>query len=418
MADPLFENVIRKFNDVADRINLEPRVRTILSQPKNEIIVNFPVKMDDGSYRLFKGYRVQHNNVLGPYKGGFRFHEEVNLDEVKALAMLMTIKCSLAGLPLGGAKGGIKFNPKSVSPAEMERITRRFVHALGANIGPFHDIPAPDVGTNAQTMDWMMDTFVNTASAGERHNLKGVVTGKSVDAGGTVGREAATGTGAVMCIEEWAHVKGLSLSGMSYAIQGFGNVGSWAAVAMARNGARLVAVNDAAGTIIDPNGIDVEALRRYVREHRTLEGFGTCALADRTAFWGVPCDIMIPAALENQIGAAEATALKCRLVAEGANGPTTPEGDAVLEKRGIEIIPDVLCNSGGVIVSYFEWLQNKTGEAWDEERVTHSLRKIITKAHREVASIAAANKIDMRSACYWKALKQIDRVYAARGIFP
>jgi len=267
-------------------------------------------------------------------------------------------------------------------------------------------------------MDWMMDTFVNTASAGERHNLKGVVTGKSVDAGGTVGREAATGTGAVMCIEEWAHVKGLSLSGMSYAIQGFGNVGSWAAVAMARNGARLVAVNDAAGTIIDANGIDVEALRRHVREHRTLEGFGNCALADRTAFWGVPCDIMIPAALENQIGAAEATALKCRLVAEGANGPTTPEGDAVLEKRGIEIIPDVLCNSGGVIVSYFEWLQNKTGEAWDEERVTHSLRKIITKAHREVASIAAANKIDMRSACYWKALKQIDRVYAARGIFP
>ena len=264
------DNVLKKYNAAADLINLESSVRTILSHPKNEIIVNFPVKMDNGEYKIFKGYRIQHNNSLGPYKGGIRYHQEVKLDEVKALAMLMTIKCSLAGLPLGGAKGGVKFNPRDYSNEEIIHITRRFVHALGDNIGPSYDIPAPDMGTNAQTMVWMMDTYMNTREMSQRHNVRGVVTGKSVDCGGTLGRNSATGTGVVMCIEEWAKGTGTDLQNATFSVQGFGNVGSWAAVRLAEHGSKLTAVNDHTGTIVDPNGIDVFALQKYVKHLHLL----------------------------------------------------------------------------------------------------------------------------------------------------
>ena len=420
MADKVvfLEYVMKKFEEVADKINLDPKVRTILSQPKNEIIVNFPVQMDNGEYKLFKGYRIQHNNVQGPYKGGIRYHEEVKLDEVKALAMLMTIKCALVGLPLGGAKGGIKFNPRDYSQDELMRITRRFTHSLGDSIGPNYDIPAPDMGTNAQTMVWMMDTYMNTRDQGSRHNVRGVVTGKSVECGGTLGRNSATGTGVVMCIEEWAKGTDIDLAGSTFSIQGFGNVGSWAAVGLANLGAHLTAVNDHTGTIVCPEGINVYSLKEYVMENGGIAGFGGFPVLSREEFFAHEVDVMVPAALENQIDVAEAEVIKAKLVAEGANGPTTPDGEEILKNKGIEIIPDVLANSGGVIVSYFEWVQNKASNYWIEEKVHCELRRVITSAYLEVVNASKNHNCDMRSASFIKAFESLQSTYALRGIFP
>ncbi|MCM8542121.1 MAG: Glu/Leu/Phe/Val dehydrogenase [Lentisphaeraceae bacterium] len=416
--DIFLKNVMKKFNEVCRAIKLDPSVKTILSQPKNEIIVNFPVKLDNGEYKLFKGYRIQHNNILGPYKGGIRYHQEVKLNEVKALAMLMTIKCSLVGLPLGGGKGGIKFNPHDYSQSELKRITRRFAHSLGDNIGPDYDIPAPDMGTNAQTMVWIMDTYMNTREQNQRHNVRGVVTGKSVECGGTVGRNSATGTGVFMCIEEWAHENEFNLHGATYSVQGFGNVGSWAAMNLAEKGAKLTAVNDHTGTIIDPKGIDVFALKDHVDEHGGIAGFNNMPESTRDDFFKNKVDIIIPAALENQITKYEAELLDVKLVAEGANGPTTPEAEKILAEKGISIIPDVLANSGGVIVSYFEWIQNKTANYWVEERVHNELKRIITTAYSEVSIYSTKHETDMRTACFIKALNSLATVYEQRGIFP
>jgi glutamate dehydrogenase (NAD(P)+) len=403
---------------VADQIQMDRSVRTILSQPKNEIIVNFPVLMDNGEYQLFKGYRIQHNNLLGPYKGGFRYHPDVRLDEVKALAMLMTIKCALAGLPLGGAKGGVKFNPRDYSDAEVKRITRRFIHALGDNIGPSHDIPAPDMGTNSLTMVLMMDTYMNTRGQDQRHNVRGVVTGKTVECGGTKGRTAATGNGVIMCVEEWARANDLDLSHATFSVQGFGNVGSHAALALARHGARLVAVNDHSGSILLPSGLDPGSLQAHVQATGAIAGFDGLPTVSRDAFFAQPVDIFIPAALENQVDAHEAGLLDIRLMAEGANGPTTPAGEAVLHEKGVAIIPDVLANSGGVIVSYFEWVQNKTSESWEEEQVVGELRRTITNAYHDVVAIRAKYDCTMRMACFSKALLTIQHAYDQRGIFP
>jgi len=420
MSGPVLflEYVTKTLDDVAARIKMDPSVHLILSQPKNEIIVNFPVLMDNGEYQLFKGYRIQHNNLLGPYKGGFRYHPDVRLDEVKALATLMTIKCALVGLPLGGAKGGVKFNPRDYSEAEVKRITRRFIHALGDNIGPSHDIPAPDMGTNALTMVVMMDTYMNTRGQDQRHNVRGVVTGKTVECGGTRGRNAATGNGVGMCVEEWAVGNKLSLHGATFSVQGFGNVGSHAAIALARRGSRLVAVNDHTGTLIVPDGIDPEALQAHVQQTGAIAGFQDLPIRSRDDFFAQPVDVLIPAALENQIDTHEATLISARLVAEGANGPTTPAGEALLLEKGTAFIPDVLANSGGVIVSYYEWVQNKTSESWMEEQVTNELRRIITQAYNEVVAIRANHDCTMRTACYIKALTTIQHAYSQRGIFP
>ena len=416
--DIFLKNVMKKFNEVCETINLDPSVKTILSQPKNEIIVNFPVQLDNGEYKLFKGYRIQHNNILGPYKGGIRYHEDVNLDEVKALAMLMTIKCSLAGLPLGGGKGGIKFNPHKYSTGELKRITRRFTHSLGNNIGPDYDIPAPDMGTNSQTMVWIMDTYMNTREQNQRHNVRGVVTGKSVECGGTVGRNSATGTGVVMCVEEWAHENEFDLHGATFSVQGFGNVGSWAAIRLAENGSKLTAVNDHTGTIIDEKGIDVFALKEYVIANGGVAGYNNMTNHSRDQFFSNPVDIMIPAALENQITKHEAKLINAKLIAEGANGPTTPDAENILDAKGIEFVPDVLANSGGVIVSYFEWIQNKTGNYWVEERVHEELKRIITTAYKEVSNYSSKHNTDMRTSCFAKALNSLTAVYSQRGIFP
>ncbi|WDE97508.1 Glu/Leu/Phe/Val dehydrogenase [Lentisphaera profundi] len=416
--DELFKNVITIFNEASKTADISTSIHTILKQPKNEIIVNFPVRMDSGEMKLFKGYRIQHNNILGPYKGGFRFHPQVNLDEVKGLAMLMTLKCSLVGLPFGGAKGGIKFTPKDHSQAELEKITRRFVHALGNNIGPNFDIPAPDMGTNAQTMNWMMDTFLNTSGSLDRQCLKGVVTGKSVKVGGTKGRAQATGYGAVMCIEEWAKQHNHDISQKTFIIQGFGNVGSWAAKRLDSLGAKVIAVNDCVGTLHMKDGIPIRQLSEYVQENGSLEGFMDQELLTREEFFAMKADVMIPAALENQIGKDEANAAQVTLIVEGANGPINNEGDKILTEKGIEIIPDVLANSGGVIVSYFEWLQNRSNDYWHEHHVLEKLHDKIIQAYHEVHDLSIELNISKRQAAYIKALKNIDEVYTERGIFP
>jgi|HubBroStandDraft_1064217.scaffolds.fasta_scaffold39747_3 glutamate dehydrogenase (NAD(P)+) len=412
----------RAIQDYLDRaakvVNLEPYVRTILSQPKNEIIVNFPVKMDNGEVRNFKGYRVQHNNLLGPFKGGIRFHPGVTLDDVKALAAMMTWKCSLLRVPFGGGKGGIKFDPRGVSKTELQRITRRFTHALGGNIGPEYDIPAPDMGTNAQTMAWMMDTYSNMVGSYQKQSVRGVVTGKPVASGGTLGRAKATGQGMVYCVTEWAAEHNFSLEGSTMIVQGFGNVGSNAAVILSKLGVSTIAVGDHSGYLLNPEGFNAHKLQDYVEVNGSIAGYPNGKSITREEFFSTKADIFAPCALENQIGESEARALNVKLVVEGANGPTNPAGERITIDRGIEILPDVLANSGGVTVSYYEWVQNKRSESWTEEEVDERLEKAMKRAYREVSDMARSKKVDLRIAAYALALQRIELVYKERDIFP
>jgi glutamate dehydrogenase (NAD(P)+) len=413
----LYQGVCDRFERMASFINLDAKVHLIMSQPKAELMVHFPVKMDDGTYQLFKGYRIQHNNLLGPYKGGMRFSPEVSLDEVKGLAMLMTLKCALVKLPLGGAKGGIKYNPHEHSPEENQRITRRFTIALGNNIGPSYDIPAPDMGTNAQYMDWMMDTYHNLY--GRKVEDKAVVTGKSVACGGSVGRASATGYGAVYCLEEWAKAKNVPLKGATFSIQGFGNVGSNAAVKLEELGARLVAVNDHTGTLINPDGISSSELSKYVIEHRGIKGFQPeHEVDDVNQFWGLETDFMVLAAMENTVTETNADLIRTRLILEGANGPVTTEAEEMLLKKGIEIIPDVLANAGGVIVSYFEWVQNRNSEYWNGETVDAKLREKIISAYHQMVKVSEEQQISLREAAFVESLKHLEEVYLKRGVWP
>ena len=415
----LFATALDQFNRGAEIIDLPDDLRSILSQPKNEIIVNFPVLMNDGSYRVFRGYRIQHSNLLGPYKGGVRFHPMVDLDEVKALASWMTWKSALCDIPFGGAKGGISFDPTALEADELERVVRRFTHALGTNIGPDHDIPAPDLGSNAQSMVWMMDTYANSTGATERQNVKRIVTGKTLETGGSPGREKATGQGVVFCLQHWADEVGFDLSGATVSIQGFGNVGSATGKILQVHGARLVAVADHAGAITDEDGIDAFELADWVREHGSVAGFPEAMWIDDEDFWSVPADILVPAALENQVTAANAGRIQARVVVEAANGPTTLEAEKILEQRGIEVLPDILVNAGGVVVSYFEWLQNRSAQRWDLEDVDFKLREILWKACGEVADIRSELKIaSRRDAAYAVALRRLQVVYQQRGIFP
>ena len=414
-----FFKVVQNYLEEAAKIaDVTPYISTILSQPKNEIIVNFPVKMDDGSIRLFKGYRIQHNNLLGPYKGGIRYHESVTLDDVKALAAMMTWKCALMNLPLGGGKGGIKFNPSQVSRDELQRITRRFIHALGANIGPETDIPAPDVGTDAKTMAWAMDTYMNTVGQTSKQAVKGVVTGKPVASGGTLGREKATGQGVVHCITEWAEERDFNLGGSTLMVQGFGNVGSHAAVILSKLGVSTIAVGDHTGYMYNPEGFNPHKLQDWVKKNRSIAGYPGGKPISREEFFRIKADLFIPAALEAQIGVDEARDLQVRIVAEGANGPCTPEGEKILLDRGIDIIPDVLANAGGVTVSYYEWVQNKRSESWTLEEVDHRLEKAMKNAYREVGELARQKKCSLRVAAYAVALQRIAAAYGEREIFP
>lgn len=415
---PVYENVERQFNRAADLMHLDPDVRSILQKPMNELKVSFPAIMEDGRVEMFTAYRVQHNNVRGPFKGGMRFHPAVDIDEVRALATWMTWKTALVDIPYGGAKGGIQFDPKAHTPKELERITRRFTFALGNSIGPEFDIPAPDVNTDAQIMAWMLDTYISTQPPHERQRSYHVVTGKPIELGGSVGRDKATGQGVVYMIEHWAEDQQLDLNQATYFVQGFGNVGSWAARLLSALGPKLIAVEDASGAIHNAAGIDPESLLHYAADRGGVADYPGAEMLKHEEFLALQADIFIPAALENQVTGQTADLLNVRLVAEGANGPVDIDGDEILQDKGIHVLPDILCNAGGVTVSYFEWLQNKRSEFWDLAEVDHKLHKILLRAYKEVGAKAEELETDWRSAAYVIALSRIEAVYKGRGIFP
>lgn len=415
----MYDTVLKQFNQTADLIDLNPNIRKILAITNNEIIVHFPVKMDNGEVEIITGYRVQHNNALGPYKGGLRYHPTVDVDAAKGLAMWMTWKTSLAGLPYGGAKGGIKIDPRDYSLPELERITRRFTYALGENIGPEHDIPAPDVNTNSQTMAWIADTYMSTKSTSERSQNQHVVTGKPVGSGGLEGRDRATGFGVFLNIKLLHEQQGETLQGKTFIVQGFGNVGFWASKFLVEEGARLIAVQDAHATMFRKDGISVTDLFEHSKPRKgSIKGFDGATEIDPEDFFALECDIVIPAALGNQITRENAFNIKTKVVAEGANGPIDIEGEQILLEKGITIIPDILCNAGGVIGSYFEWLQNRNGELWELEEVMQKLEKKITQVFHNVAREVNKRDTDWRTAAYILAISRIETAYTQRGIFP
>ncbi|MCT4698050.1 Glu/Leu/Phe/Val family dehydrogenase [Tenacibaculum haliotis] len=415
----MLQNVMKQFDAASDLVNLNPNIKKILGITNNELIIHFPVRMDNGEVEIFKGYRVQHNNALGPYKGGLRYHPTIDIDAVKALAMWMTWKTSLTGLPYGGAKGGIQMDPKKYSQSELERITRRFTFALGDNIGPEHDIPAPDVNTNAQTMAWIADTYMSTKAPAERSKNQHVVTGKPVGSGGLEGRDRATGYGVFLNIKFWAEQKNVNLNDKKFIVQGFGNVGFWAAHFLEKEGAKMVGVQDAFGAITNFKGINVNDLFEYTKFNKgSIVGFTKSEKVVKEDFFSLDCDICIPAALGNQITKENASTIKAFLIAEGANGPTTTEAEKMLLERGVSIIPDILCNSGGVIGSYFEWLQNRNGELWELDEIMAKLDKKMREVFIKVLNMSESRKLDMRSAAYVIAIERIERAYVQRGIFP
>lgn len=415
----MYENVMQQFSHAADIMGLDKGVRDILASTNNEIVVHFPVKMDDGSIKIFTGYRVQHNNALGPYKGGLRYHPTVDIDAARALAIWMTWKTALAGLPYGGGKGGIEIDPTKYSLGELERITRRFTFALGDNIGPDLDIPAPDVNTNSQTMAWIADAFVSTKSPATRSLNLHVVTGKPVGSGGLEGRDRATGFGVVVTIKAWAKLYKKSLAGKTFIVQGFGNVGYWTAHFLQQEGAILIGVQDASGTIYNEKGIDPERLIDHCNKNEgRINGFEQAVEIDNRSFFEINCSLIIPAALGNQITVENADLIKAELIAEGANGPTNVEAEKILLSKGIDVIPDILCNSGGVIGSYYEWLQNKRSENWDIQSVLNKIEAKIEVAFNNTIQNASFYNTDWRTSAYIVGLKRLERTYKERGVFP
>jgi glutamate dehydrogenase (NAD(P)+) len=403
-----------QFDLAAERLNLDPGLRKVLREPRREFTVHFPVKMDDGTVEVFTGYRVQHNLGRGPAKGGIRYHQDVTLDEVKALAMWMTWKCAVVGIPYGGGKGGVQVDPKKLSKRELEGLTRRFATELSVLIGPEKDIPAPDVNTNAQVMAWIMDTY----SMHQGYTVPGVVTGKPISLGGSEGRNEATARGAVYCIEEAAPRLGLDLDASTVVVQGFGNAGSIAALLLAEIGARVIAVSDSTGGIHAPGGLDVKAVVNWKAEHGTVRGFPGARDVTNQELLTIECDILVPAALEKQIHADNAPRIRARLIAEAANGPTTPDADRILHERGIFLIPDILCNAGGVTVSYFEWVQDLNRDHWTESVVNAKLREIMVKAFGEVHAMHERAQCDMRMAAYLVAVDRVASTTALRGLYP
>jgi glutamate dehydrogenase (NAD(P)+) len=410
--DPL-ENARLQFEEAAARLKLDPGFVQIIKEPRRATIVKLPVKMDDGSFRVFTGYRVQHSIIRGPAKGGIRYHPDVNLEEVMALAAWMTWKCAVVGIPFGGGKGGIQCDPSKMSQAELERLTRRYTADMIDVIGPESDVPAPDVNTNEQTMAWIMDTY----SMHARRTVTSVVTGKPLALGGSAGRREATGRGVLFCVREAAKRIGLNLSGATVVVQGFGNVGSVAADLLSKDGAKIVAVSDVNGGIKNPNGFDVPALLKHVAATKSVVGFPGGTAVQGKDILEIPCDILIPAALENQITRTNAAKIKARIIAEGANGPTTTQADKILNKAGVLVIPDILCNSGGVTVSYFEWVQDRQGFFWKEEEVNDRLEHIMVNSFRDVATMADEHKVSFRVAAFMLAIKRVVDAIQMRGVY-
>jgi glutamate dehydrogenase (NAD(P)+) len=404
----------RQFDIAADHLNLDPQLRAVLREAERELIVSVPVRMDDGRVEVYTGYRVQHNLGRGPSKGGLRYHQDVTLNEVRALAMWMTWKCAVVGIPFGGGKGGVAVDPKQLSQRELEGLTRRFATNISVIIGPQSDIPAPDVNTNPQVMAWIMDTY----SMHVGHTVPGVVTGKPVSLGGSEGRAEATGRGTVVTISEAARHIGLDIIGARVAIQGFGNAGSVAGSLLDSMGANVIAVSDTQGAIHDPDGLDIKGVKAWKSEHGTVVGFPGAEILTNADLLELDVDVLVPAALENQITRDNAPRVKARIVAEAANGPTTPDADEILHAKGVFLIPDILCNAGGVTVSYFEWVQDFNRDQWSEEVVNSKLTAIMVRSFGEVVAMAEREECDMRTAAYLLAVDRVAQATALRGLYP
>ena len=403
-----------QFDLAADRLDLSQGLRKVLREPKRSLTVHFPVKMDDGSVEVFTGYRVQHNLSRGPAKGGVRYHQNVTLDEVMALAMWMTWKCAVVGIPFGGGKGGVVVDPKKLSLREVEGLTRRYTTEISVLIGPERDIPAPDVNTNSQTMAWMMDTY----SMNVGYTVPAVVTGKPIPLGGSEGRNEATAQGAVYTIVDAARHLGMDLHNARVAVQGFGNAGSIAAQLICAQGAKVVAVSDSTGGIYRPEGLDIDGILIWKQEHNTVTGFPGTRDISNAELLEIDCDILIPAALENQITARNAGKIQARMIAEAANGPTTPEADEILHRNGVFQIPDILCNAGGVTVSYFEWVQDLDRDFWSVTQVNAKLREIMTRAFSSTLEMSLREKVNMRTAAYLLAVQRVADATSVRGLYP
>ncbi len=409
----VFNAMLQEFDGAARLLGLEPGIWKVLTHPKRQIAVSCPVLMDNGEIEVFTGYRVQYNITLGPAKGGIRYHPGVTLDEVTALAAWMTWKCAVAGVPFGGGKGGIICDPTTMSRGELERLTRRYCAEIIDLIGPDKDIPAPDVNTNEQIMAWFMDTY----SMHQGTTVTGVVTGKPVELGGSLGRREATGRGVMITTREAAKHLGINIKGATVAVQGFGNVGSVSADLLGDIGAKVVAVTDWKGGVYNAKGLDVKKLIAYTQEHKSVAGFPGAEALDGSKIFGLDVDILIPAALENQITAANAHEIKAKIVAEGANGPTTPDAHMALHNRGVFVIPDILANAGGVTTSYFEWVQDRHGYFWEEAEVNARLEKKMMDAFDAVFATAQKYKCDMRTAAYIVAISKVATVTKMRGMY-
>jgi glutamate dehydrogenase (NAD(P)+) len=411
--DP-WEVAIEQFDTAADKLHLDPNMRGILRECQRELTVHFPVRMQDGAVKVFTGYRVQHNTSRGPGKGGIRYHPSATLGEVKALAMWMTWKCAVVGIPYGGAKGAVICDPKNMTLQQVETLTRRYTTEIALLIGPDRDIPAPDVNTNAQTMAWIMDTYSMHAG----HTVPAVVTGKPLSIGGSEGRNEATARGAVYTIIEASKHLGLDLEGARVVVQGFGNAGSFSAKLMAELGAVVVGLSDTQGGIHNPKGIDPNKVDAYKRETGTVVGLPGTEKVTNSELLELQCDILIPAAIENQIGEHNAPRVKAKLVAEAANGPTSPEADRILYDKGIFLIPDILCNAGGVTVSYFEWVQDLQNLFWREATINARLKEVMVKSFNDVLQMSLKNKVNMRTAAYMVAVARVADATLTRGIYP
>jgi glutamate dehydrogenase (NAD(P)+) len=408
-----FEAMMSRFDFAAKTLNLEPGLYKILRHPEKQIIVSVPVQRDNGEVDVYTGYRVLYNTSRGPAKGGIRFDLQVTLDEVKALAAWMTWKCAVVNLPFGGAKGGVVCDPSTMSNAELEKLTRRYTSAIIETLGPDSDVPAPDVNTNERVMAWVMDTY----SMHKRHTVTAVVTGKPVEMGGSLGRREATGRGCMIVTREALKRLGMKPQGTKVVVQGFGNVGSIAAELMEREGMTIIAVSDKSGGIYNPKGLVVADVLAHVRQNKFLKGYPKAQAISNEELLELPCDVLVPAALENVITAKNAANIKAKIICEGANGPTTAGADKILNEKGIFVIPDILANAGGVTVSYFEWVQDRGGYFWDEETVNNRLERIMVRSFGEVTSMADRYKVDNRIGAYMLAIDRVAAVHRLRGMY-
>jgi glutamate dehydrogenase (NAD(P)+) len=411
--DNPFEAMMARFDAAAELLDLDPGIYKVLRVPDKQIIVSVPIQRDSGDVEVFTGYRVIHNISRGPAKGGVRFDLNVSLDEVKALAAWMTWKCAVVNIPFGGAKGGVICDPMTLSDRELERITRRYTAALIETLGPESDIPAPDVNTNERVMAWIMDTY----SMHKRSNVMGVVTGKPVEVGGSLGRREATGRGCMIATKEALRHLGLPLRGSTVVVQGFGNVGSVAARLLELEGLTVVAVSDASGGVYNANGIYIDDAIAWVREHRYLEGYPGGDAISNDELMELDVDVLLPAAVENAITSKNAARIKAKVICEGANGPTSANADRILDDNGVFVVPDILANAGGVTVSYFEWVQNRSGYFWDEDMVVERLRAITERSFNDVLQVSLRHKVNMRTAAYMLSIERVAAVHRLRGMY-